>query len=268
MQNLRQLGVSLFFATISLALVFGGLLTALAEDAINKPPPTVTETRIPTHEVGTSSTSTPGVLPSITPSLSPTSTATLPPPTSCPPPSGWVAYIIQIGDNLENLSARHGITSSTLKNANCLIADSLIPNTRLYVPPTETATFIPCGPPAGWVFYIVEAGDNLFRTGLKYRVSTAELQLANCMGGGTQIKVGQKLYVPNVATSTPLFTTTPSSTMTPSASATLSTPIATFTAIETATAETPTETPLPTSSLTLTPPPTETEIPPSSTYTP
>ncbi len=266
MQNLRQLGSSILFAAISLVLVLGGLSMALAEDGINKPPPTITESRVPTREAGTSST--PSLLATIAPIASPSLTATIPPPTSCPPPSGWVTYIVQVGDTLEIVAARHGIALKTLKDANCLLKSTLIPNTLLYVPPTSTATFIPCGPPAGWIFYTVQVGENLYRISLKYRVSIAELQLANCMGFSTQIKVGQKLYVPNVATSTPVFTKTPSSTMTPSPSATLSTPLPTSTATETSITSTqtptPTESPTLTSTATSTPLPTATDTPPPS----
>ena len=274
MQNLRRLGFSLLFAAVSLVLIMGGLSTSLAENGINKPPATITETRVPTRDTGASST--PGLLPSVTLIASPSATATFPPPTACPPPSGWVPYIVQIGDTLESLAIWHGITPNALKEANCLIADVLIPNTRIYVPPTPTATFIPCGPPLSWIFYTVQAGDNLYQISLKYRVTVAELQLANCMGSSTQIKVGQKLYVPNVPTSTPFFTETP--TQTPSPSATSSTPSATSTtstATETGIAPTETDTPTPTSSptpsatATDTATPTDTDTPtPTETDTP
>ena len=269
MQNLRQLGSSLLFAAVSLVLILGGLSSALAENGINKPPATITETRVPTREAGASST--PGLLPSVTSVASPSATATFPPPTSCPPPSGWVAYIVQISDTLKSVAALHGTTPSALKEANCLIGEGLIPNTRIYVPPTPTATFIPCGPPAGWIFYTVQTGDNLYRISLKYRITVPELQLANCMGSSTDIKVGQQLYVPNVATSTPMFTDTPTPTMTPSPSATSSTPSPTSTATETGIAptesdtSTPTSTSTSTSTPTSTPTPTETEEPPPTT---
>ena len=274
MQNLRQLGSSLLFAAVSLVLILGGLSSALAENRINQPPATLTETRVPTREAGASST--PGLLPSVTSIASLSATATFPPPTSCPPPNGWVAYIVQIGDTLENVAARHGVTPNVLKEGNCLIGGGLIPNTRIYVPPTPTATFIPCGAPIGWIFYTVQAGDNLYQIGLKYRVTVAELQLANCMGSSTQIKVGQKLYVPNVATSTPIFTNTPTLTMTPSPSSTSSTPLPTSTATETGIAPTGTDsptptftpTPTPTSSPTSTPAPSATEEVPTDTPPP
>ena len=263
MQNMRQLGIGFLFAAISLVLVLGGLSMTLAEDGINKPSPAITGTRVPARVAGTPST--PGLLPTITPIASPSLTATILPPTSCPPPSGWIAYIVQNGDTLESIAARHGITPAALKKANCLIGDTLIPNTLIYIPPTPTATFIPCGPPAGWTFYTVQVGDNLYRISLKYRISVAELQLANCMGSSTEITAGQKLYVPNVATSTPVFVKTPTPTITPSPSATLSTPLSTLTATETGIAPPSTSTATQTATSTSTPLPTATNTSPPST---
>ena len=251
MQTLRHHGVNLLFAIISLLLVLGGLSAVLAENEISNPAPTITKTSTSTLE--TELTSTP-----LTPAVSPSATVTLLPPTSCPPPSGWVAYVVKIGDTLESVATRYGTTPEILKEANCLIGDVLIPSTLIYVPPTATSTYIPCGPPAGWVFYTVQSGDNLFRISLKYRVTVAKLQFANCMGASTNITVGQKLYVPNVATSTPpVYTNTPTpSTSTPSPSETASTAIATSTATETTIPPSETNTSVPTS-----PTPTDTDTP-------
>jgi len=223
-QALQQLGSSLLFATISILLIIGGLATALAEKSINQPPtPKSTETSLPTSVLQADlSTATPvsfDLLPSpISLPASPTSSATLPPSTACPAPTGWASYIVQLGDTLEALATRYGTTAKILKENNCLISNELLPDTRLYMPPYPTATPIACGAPANWTLrYTVRAGDNLYRIGLKYRVSVAELQRANCLGSSTQIKVGQQLKVPNVATSTPAVTSTLTPSKTPSA---------------------------------------------------
>ncbi len=41
----------------------------------------------------------------------------------------------------------------------------------------------------------MQPGENLFRIGLRYGVSVAELRLANCLSGDT-IYAGQRIYVP------------------------------------------------------------------------
>lgn len=264
-QALQQLGASFLFGILSILLIIGGLTTALAEKSINQPPtPKITKTSLPTRDTQTGFTETPvssGLVPS--PSSMPgsptnTLTATLPPSTVCPAPAGWSSYIVQPGDTLESLAGRYNTTPATLKEKNCLVSNDLLPDTRLYMPPYPTATPIPCGAPASWILrYTVQAGDNLYRIGLKYRVSVAQLQQANCLGYSTRIKVGQILKVPNVPTSTPETTATatpsktPSPTLTPSNTPTIESPTPlpateTFTPTPTNTAtETPTESPTP-----------------------
>ena len=236
-QALRQLGASLFFAAISFFVILGGLATSLAEKQINQPPTAIlTETSLPTSvsptDAAAVSPATPSLLP--TPSIipSPTVTATLPPSTACPAPSGWASYIVQLGDTLEALAVRYGIPAATLQEKNCLITTALMPDTRLYVPTFPTATPVPCGKPYSWVAYKIQPNDNLYRIGLKYRVSVQQLQQANCLGYSTQITAGNMLYVPNVVTSTPDVTKTssPTFTFTPTPTITSAPPTATFTA--------------------------------------
>ncbi len=236
-QALQQLGSSLFFAAISLFLIIGGLSTALAEKRINHPPTaTLTETNLPTSvpqvEFIDDTPAAPGALPSPSIIPSPIFTATLPPSSaSCPAPEGWVSYIVQLGDTLNALATRYGVSVATLQEKNCLVATGLVPDTRLYVPPFPTATPIPCGAPSGWVFYKIQTGDNLYRISLKYRVSVSQLQQANCLGYSTRITAGTMLYVPNVPTSTPAVTDTPTATRTytPTLTSTTAPPTATFT---------------------------------------
>lgn len=77
-------------------------------------------------------------------------------------------------------------------------------------PTTELSiTTIVCGPPQDWMQYLVQAEDNLYRISLKFRTSVSALKIANCMGSSTVIVRGENLWVPNVATSTPISTYTP-----------------------------------------------------------
>ena len=96
--------------------------------------------------------------------------------------------------------------------------------TRQAYSPTMSA----CGPYYGWVrTYTVKSGDTLFHIATLYRTTVTALQTANCRSS-TTIYPGELLWVPNVATATPGVTIIP-----------------TF----------PTDTPVPTEPLTLTPPP-------------
>lgn len=105
---------------------------------------------------------------------------------------------------------------------NCLTSQVLIPGSFLYVPPLPTNTLIPCGPPSGWIIYIVKPKDNLYQISNLYQTTVPQLQAGNCMGSSTLIITGQILYVPNVATITPTVTLTPSPTSTPTITPTAS----------------------------------------------
>lgn len=115
--------------------------------------------------------------------------------------------------------------------------------------PTRMATAVPCGPPAGWVTYVVRPGETLFRIALRYGLGTNVLQRANCLGT-TSIYAGQVLYVPYVA---------PQSTATEPPTATMVPATATS---ESASEPPATAEPLPTATPV---PPTATDVPPTAT---
>jgi LysM repeat protein len=276
-------------AIISILLVGGSLILALEEDsasvayvASSTPSPTRSPTPVNTTRPGE-----PTYTPSLTPAPSETPTET--PPKTCPYPEGWIQITVQEGDSLKGLAEAYGTTAEQLSEANCLLSDSLPVGASIYVPPpTSTLTPSPvpppptqpiqCGPPAGWIPYTVQPGDNLYRISLAYGVSIAQLQRANCLGSSTRIKTGEILYVPNVPTRvvtatpsrTPTKTATPTTTKTSPPTATHTTQPPTNTATKTATAtrtatasptatDTSTSTPSPTATPTETPSPIPTE---------
>ncbi len=226
--------------------------------------------------------------------------ATQPAASTCPMPPGWETYTVRIGDNLIDLAAARQTTVEQLTGANCLDVTGLRPNSILYLPPAPTPTATPliptasrtplptptpCGPPVGWVRYLVRPGDSLSIIARLYGTTWPVLQKANCMGTNSMIFPGNSIYVPNItprytATSRPLpsataikpsatrtFTARPTFTFTPSFIAT--SPTRTFTPTITSIPPTSTFTPSSTSippTFTLTPTPTS--IPPTSTLTP
>lgn len=243
MQALKQVGLAIAVAVVSLGVVLGGLSLALSE---NVTPPAATETLwLPTFAEFITPSATPLVQPTSTTefTLTPAPTASpLPPPTSCMPPSGWVGVTVGGNDSLEGLAVRYRTTSQALSQGNCLLSSTLVSGSVLFVPPIPAATPIPCGAPFGWVRYSVQPGDTLYHIATMYAITTAQLQQANCLGLSTNIRVGQLLWIPNRA---PLFTNTP--VLPP----TLYVPTETLT-------EAPPDTPVPPSS---TPQPTETTAP-------
>jgi LysM repeat protein len=206
MQTVRQLGVGLIVAVISVILVVGGIFLSLAETL----PPPATPSPIPptfpqSFPTPTGTLETMTALPTETETALPTLTPALASPTSCTPPPGWIRVTTRSGDTVYTLAERYKTTAESLNDANCLTAPELPAGLALYVPPVPTVTVIPCGPPFGWVRnYVVQRGDTLFRIALAYNITYPRLQRANCMGSSTTIYTGQRLWVPNVPTRTPI----------------------------------------------------------------
>lgn len=260
MQSLRQLGIGVIIAIVSVILVVGGIMLALAETL----PPPSTPTQIPPTLPVSFPTPTITASPIQSETSTATQSATTPPTdtllaattTPCSPPVGWIRLIAGSGDTIYSIAQRYKTTAENLSAANCLQSADLPAGYALYVPPVPTVTVVPCGPPAGWVkTHIVQPGDNLFRIALSYGITYPQLQRANCMGSSTIIYAGQRLWVPNVPTRTPIPGTTtipnfPTSTDTSTPIAT--TPVPTSTNSPTATA-TFTVTPSPTSTSTFIP---------------
>jgi LysM repeat protein len=175
--------------------------------------PLLTDTPRPIDS--TSVTDTPAPTPTL-----PASPTPPPPPVSCLPPTGWQAIQVQGNETLYSLAQKYQTTPDAIKQGNCLFSDQLVSGSFLYVPPRPTATFVPCGAPYGWVNYYVVPGDTLYSISVRYRVTVAELQRANCLGNSTFIASGKPIRVPNVPTSTsaiqtPTWTASPTLEVTP-----------------------------------------------------
>jgi LysM repeat protein len=213
MQTVRQLGVGVIVAIVSVILVIGGVFLSLAETFPSAATPTQIQPTFPeSFPTPTSTTSGFPATDTQTPVASlPTMTASstlalaLSSPTACMPPSGWIRVTTSSGDTVYSLAQRYKTTAENLNAANCLTSAELPAGVALYVPPVPTVTVIPCGPPFGWVRgYTVRPGDTLFRIALAYNITYPQLQRANCMGSSTTIYTGQRLWVPNVPTRTPV----------------------------------------------------------------
>ena len=259
MQNLRQLGGGVIIAIFSILLVVGGIFLSLAETL----PPPATPTLIPptlplslpspTATIETESpsptASQASETPTQVPSLFPTTISSL--PASCTPPSGWIRVITSAGETIYSLAERYKTSAESLSTSNCLLSADVPAGFALYVPPVPTVTVIACGPPRGWTrSHVVQPGDNLYRIALSYGITYPQLQRANCMGSSTTIYSGQRLWVPNIPTRTPVPgitvipdfpTATPTSTPTDTTVPPTDTPTATQTPTVPSTA-TPTET--------------------------
>ncbi len=267
MRSLRGIASGLLLACCSLLFILGSIGLSLAEGRVRTVPlsPSVPPSLAPSFPVTLPPSSTQPIFSTNLPSM---------PTLACVPPPGWVPFFVSYGDTLEALAERFGISEELLYSMNCLSSDMLIPGSMIYVPQLPTFTPIPCGPPPGWIQYVVQPGETLFRLSQAFGVDYRLLQRANCLGNRTLIYAGQRLWVPNVPTRTPLVTATsivividtptPTFTITPSPSPTLPTASPTDTALPTSTlTPTPSSTFTPTATQTFTPTltPTATESP-------
>lgn len=212
MRGSRDFGNALVAAILSIGLTLGALSVSLVGFAPEETAPPTTE--VISSPVPLTATHTP--LPTLTPAVTlatptPPPTNTVLPPTSCQPPAGWISVTIFSGDTLDTLAFRYNTSRDALKNGNCLVSESLIPNTVLFVPRiAATNTMTVCNKGAvGWSpNYRIVPNDTLYSIALRYYTTLETLRRVNCLNGD-QIKAGEILWVPNVATRTPSFTPLP-----------------------------------------------------------
>jgi LysM repeat protein len=208
MQALRQLGGGVIIAIVSVVLVLGGIFLSLAETLPDQATPTQIPPTLPVSFPTPTFTQTPDLqttTATATETASPSPTISLVSPTVCTPPTGWIRILSGTGDTVYSLAQRYKTSAEHLNAANCFTSSELAAGSIVYVPPVPTVTIIPCGHPAGWVrTHVVQAGDNLYRIALSYGLSYPQLQRANCMGSSTTIYAGQRLWVPNIPTRTPV----------------------------------------------------------------
>lgn len=247
MDSWRQVSTGVLIAIFSIIVILGGFKLATAEGHLSSGVAPTSEIQpsatLTTAQAGNNVSSPTPNLSSSTPVPTGIETSTALPTitgmpvnqslsTTCTPPVGWIPILVGPNDNLASLAWTYRMTESAIKQANCLTSDQLMVGSVIYLIPLSTATSfsataIPCGAPYNWVDYYVVAGDTLFNIGYRYGVSVPELQRANCLGFSTNIFLGQKLKVPNVATREPLTTATTSaiatsiSTETPTSTATM-----------------------------------------------
>lgn len=279
MSAMRQLLAGIIAGAVVVALVAGGLVLSAGDAAIALLPS------------ATFAPDTPTATPEpVRPSDTPTQTPTLVPTSTCPRPPGWLDYVVQPGDDLASIAQRFNIAPAILQVNNCLNDPAVSPGQAIFVPPvtptpspTATAftpfpTSIPCGPPIGWVTYIVKPGDTLSSIARATGTTVEMLKFANCLVSDV-IKAGQPLFVPRLPVPTPTrtpfptFTPTSTSTVTPSTTPTPTptTPVVTPPTLppsDTPTgtpSETPViiQTPTPSPTIDATPTPTETFLPPA-----
>lgn len=209
--RLRELGAALIVAFVSVGLILGALSISLVEFIPeDTPTPTFVLPASPIPVTATLTNLPTATLDPVLPTQTLTATNTIIAPVSCQPPAGWIPISVQLSDTLDSLAIRYNIDKNQLRNANCLLSDTLPSGSILYVPPAPTSTVAVCSPGAvGWVkSYTVKAGDTMYAIATNHYTTVSLLQKVNCKFTDF-IKPGEVLWVPNVATRTPYPTPLP-----------------------------------------------------------
>jgi LysM repeat protein len=259
MKDFRQVFLGFGAALLSVFFVLGSFSIAFTESGMVNVALRLTEpvNLLPTQILPLTSVPLPSVNATPSPVFSeeaspvPSETA-LPAAVACSFPPNWFRITVQMGDTLNSLAAAYGTTTELLVQGNCLVIENLIAGMVIYVPVAPTTTpEETCGPPPGWLYYTVQYGDTLYSISQMVGASIHELQLANCMVGQTNIRAGQRLYVPFIPASAKSPTPTLVNTDTPPPSATpwlvTSTPVVLATRTSTQPVQ-PSRTPTPTMS--------------------
>ncbi len=106
-------------------------------------------------------------------------------------------HVVQPGETLATISVIYGVPVNEIQQANG-IADpnALTVGQTLTIPAPGTTVTEPMPPTTGEQVYIVQPGDNLFRIGLNYGFTAAELAAYNGIPDMTRIYVGQEIRIP------------------------------------------------------------------------
>ncbi len=187
------------------------------------PAVTATATRVAIITTGTpAAVSTPTrvvALPTNTPV--PVATATPVPATSTPvpqptptTPAQAFPYVVQAGDTLSSIADKFNTTVAVLKALNNLESDSVTAGQTLIIPGTPPAATPTTAPTAQKITYVVKAGDNLFRIGLRFGVPWQTIARANGIVNPANLQIGQVLVIPTTGTTGRTYTVKAGDTLT------------------------------------------------------
>jgi LysM repeat protein len=121
------------------------------------------------------------------------------------PMAAWadnpIVYVVQPGDNLFRIGLRYGLTAQQIASANNLSSVSQIVVGQRLIIPAPGAASAPAYSPASTAqsYYVIGAGEGLYRIALRYSVSVQALAAANSITNVSQVYVGQRLVIPGRA---------------------------------------------------------------------
>ena len=129
--------------------------------------------------------------PTIDPATIPTVVAT-----SVPPVANPSVYTVQSGDTMGRIAEQFGVSLQDLVAANPQITtpDSIQVGDVVNIPGAGGVTTTP--PQTGERVHSVQAGDNLYRIGLLYGCTVAQLVQHNSLTNPDNLEIGQQIRIP------------------------------------------------------------------------
>jgi LysM repeat protein len=115
-------------------------------------------------------------------------------PEQPPAEGGQVIHVVQSGDTLGRIAEQYEVTVDDIASVNGITninvlavgQELIIPIGGLPEPPPTTAETV----------HIVQAGDNLFRIGLRYGFTVDELADYNNLDDPSKLEIGQEIRIP------------------------------------------------------------------------
>lgn len=161
---------------------------------VTTPLPTTGAPVVPTAPQTPGAGAQPTALPPAPTTVPPLVTAT----TAAPGTGGQVTYVVQAGDTLYRIAQRYNVTVSAIAAANNITnVNQLDVGQTLIIPVGGGGVVItPVPGQAGEQIHVVQAGENLFRIGLRYGCTVTELSTYNGITNPHLIYVGQQIRIP------------------------------------------------------------------------
>jgi LysM repeat protein len=105
--------------------------------------------------------------------------------------SGAAVHVVAAGETLRTIAARYGMTVDAIVAANNIVnPNRILAGQRLTIPGSGGAA-----PSGGGGTHVVQAGENLFRIGLRYGLTVDQLLAANGLSNPDQVYAGQMLTI-------------------------------------------------------------------------
>ena len=174
--------------------------TAPATLTLPEVQPTVDPLLAPTVDPSLAPTTDPLLAPTVDPALAPTAD----PGTNVvatPSTTSQTTHVVGAGETLFSIAVQYGLTVEALAGANNLDPNGVLSAGQTLIIPVASPVAQPtvAAQPtttAGEQVHIVAAGENLFRIGLRYGFTVAELAAYNNIPNPNYISVGQVILIP------------------------------------------------------------------------